>query len=807
MKISYNWVKQFLKIDLPTDQVSEMLTDLGLEVEGTETFESIPGALAGVVVGEVLSCEQHPNADRLRCTTVALDANTEVPIVCGAPNVAVGQKVAVATVGTTLYDADKNPFEIRKSKIRGELSMGMICAEDELGLGDSHDGILVLDPSLAVGTPLSEVFEVVSDTVFEIGLTPNRADAMSHMGVARDLKAACMLHGIPFEWSTPEVSAFEVESSSTTKKVVVKDPQKAPQYFGLCITDLEIKPSPDWLQNNLKAIGIQPKNNVVDITNYVLHELGQPLHAFDLSKLQGDVIVQTLAEGTKFTTLDGVERSLSSEDLMIGDQKEAHCLAGVFGGQTSGVQEHTTSIFLESAYFDPVSIRKSAKRHGLHTDASFRFERGIDPDLCCYALKRAALLLKELAGGKISSPIEEHIASKPEPISMFIKFEQIESLLGQAIPRETLTTIFNALEMKVESVSDEGVGLQIPSYRVDVTRPADLIEDILRVYGYNKIEASTGAYHITPNYDWKSPYRIQELLAQNLVGAGFTEMMNNSITNPEYGKWIGSTAENTVQIINPLGATLSQMRDSLLFSALETVSFNLKNQTKNQRFFEFGKTYHQDGDQYIEKHKLALIQVGAPLDEHWQTNSLTETAFFLKGSVEQLLETLNIQTTTSPLGANDPEFSDGICFTHRNKVMARIGIVDSKIAKAFDIPSDIYFADFDMDLIFKHAFKSDLKVSEIAKYPGIRRDFALLIDQGVGFEELKDTAHKVDRKILKRVSLFDVYEGKNLPQGKKSYGLSFYFQDPNKTLTDKVVDKVMQKLQKQFEANFDAQLR
>ncbi|MGC6479752.1 MAG: phenylalanine--tRNA ligase subunit beta [Flavobacteriaceae bacterium] len=807
MKISYNWIKEFLKIDLAAEHVSELLTDLGLEVEGTTVFESIPGGLQGVVVGEVMSCEQHPNADRLRCTTVDLGNDTIVPIVCGAPNVAKGQKVAVATVGTTLYDADQKTFEIRKSKIRGELSVGMICAEDELGLGDSHEGIMVLASSLTNGTPLAEVFEVTNDTVFEIGLTPNRADAMSHMGVARDLKSICMLNDIPFEWNYPSVSDFSVESTQIAKNIQVLNPDKAPQYFGICLTDISIQPSPDWLQNHLKAIGIQPKNNVVDITNYVLHELGQPLHAFDLSKLKGDVVVKAMEEGTRFTTLDGVERRLSAEDLMICDEHQAHCLAGVFGGQDSGVSEQTTSIFLESAYFDPVSIRKSAKRHGLHTDASFRFERGIDPELCAFALKRAALLIQQLAGGKISSALEEVVHSKPEPIALFIKFDEIKSLLGQAIPRETLTTIFNALEMEIESVSEEGVALKIPTYRVDVTRPADVIEDILRVYGYNKIEASTGAYHISPAYDWKSPYRVQELMAQNLTGLGYTEMMNNSITNPAYGELIHADEEKAVNILNPLGTSLSQMRSSLLFSALETVSFNLKNQSKNLRFFEFGKTYQQSSEKYIEKQELALIQCGLPYTEHWQSSGLSETAFHLKGSVEQLLATLGLELQTQSISTEDPVFSDGVSFLWQKKTIARLGTLNATIAQKFDIDTAVYYAELDMDLIFKAAFKQPIKVHEINKYPGMRRDFALLIDQGLAFEDLKDIAHKVDRKILREVSLFDVYEGKNLPQGKKSYGLSFYFQDPHKTLTDKAVDKVMQKLQKQFETQLGAQLR
>ncbi|MGB0376462.1 MAG: phenylalanine--tRNA ligase subunit beta [Flavobacteriaceae bacterium] len=806
MKISYNWIQQFLKIDLAPEKVSQMLTDLGLEVEGLESFESIPGSLKGVVVGEVKTCVQHPNADRLRLTEVDLGDGNLTPIVCGAPNVAAGQKVAVATVGTTLFDAEGNPFEIRKSKIRREVSMGMICAEDELGLGDSHAGIMVLENSWNVGTPLSEVFPVETDTVFEIGLTPNRADAMSHMGVARDLKAACMLQNIPFEWTTPEVSAFQVEPTNISKKAQVKSPEKAPQYYGICLSDISIKPSPEWLQNRLKAIGIQPKNNVVDVTNYVMHELGQPLHAFDLSKIKGDVVVQTLAEGTKFTTLDGVERNLSAEDLMICDSQEPHCLAGVYGGNISGVKDHTTSIFLESAYFHPVSIRKSAKRHGLHTDASFRFERGIDPELCCFSLKRAALLIQELSGAKISSPIEENVQPIPEPVSLFIKFEEIKSLLGQEIPREVLMTIFNALEMNIENVSEEGVGLKIPSYRVDVTRPADVIEDILRVYGYNHIEASTGAYHITPDYNWKSPHKIQELLSQNLVGSGFTEMMNNSISNPKYDTWV-QQEDQAVTILNPLGTSLSQLRSRMVFSALETLSLNLNNKNKNLRFFEFGKTYRFSENQYHEKRHLSIVQCGAPYPENWLTASLEQTAFHLKGSVEELLKTLGLAYQIQQMEPSADEFAEGIVFRQGKKVLARLGSLRKELSQKFDIEISVFYAELDMDLIFEIAFSHPFKVSEIQKYPGMRRDFALLVDRSTAFEELREAATKIDRKILRKVSLFDVYEGKNLPEGKKSYGLSFYFQDPNKTLTDKTVDKVMGKLQKHFESTFGAQLR
>ena len=593
------------------------MTDLGLEVEGVTVFESVKGGLKGVIVGEVLQCSQHPNADRLRVTEVDLGTET-VPIVCGAPNVAQGQKVAVATVGTSLFDQKGNPFLIKKSKIRGEESHGMICAEDELGLGESHHGIMVLDPELKNGTPCSEIFDIEIDTVFEIGLTPNRADAMSHMGVARDLKAYCQFKGIKYKWTSPGTDHFTIVPSDKKFNVSVESQQKAPRYMGVNITNLTIKPSPAWLQNRLKALGISPKNNVVDITNFVLHDLGQPLHAFDLDKIKDGIVVKSVSQDTPFVTLDGVERKLHAEDLMICDHQKPLCIAGIFGGQDSGVNESTTSIFLESAYFDPVSIRKSAKRHGLNTDASFRFERGIDPEITLYALKYAACMISELAGGTIEGELYEIKQELPEAAKFILSFDQINKTIGQEISKDDVSNILTGLEIKIEHSNEEGMLIEIPRYRVDVTRPADVIEEILRVYGYNNIDISDVLNSNIPDFVRSDDHQIAERLSDQLVSLGFNEMMNNSITRPDYGEISQSVKTlRGVNIINPLGQELSQMRTSLLPGALEVIAFNLNRQSKSLKLFELGKTYQQVDTGYKEDKYLSMAVCGDVLKENW----------------------------------------------------------------------------------------------------------------------------------------------------------------------------------------------
>ena len=644
MKISYNWLKQFLQVDWEENKTSELLTDLGLEVEGIETKESIKGSLEGILVGEVLTCDQHPNADRLKITTVDLGTGDPVQIVCGAPNVAAGQKVPVATIGTTLYDDKGVGFKIKKGKIRGEESHGMICAEDELGLGTSHDGILILDKKLKVGTPAAEVFNIETDQVFEIGLTPNRADAMSHYGVARDFRAGLIQHGINLELITPSVSDFHVEQRRLRIDVEVENKDLAPRYCGISIVDVEVKDSPEWIQNRLKSIGITPKNNIVDITNYVLHELGQPLHAFDASKIKGNkVIVKTLAQGTKFTTLDEVERELHSEDIMICDaESNPLCIAGVFGGINSGVSEKTTSIFLESAYFNPVSIRKTAKRHALNTDASFRFERGIDINFTEYALKRAALLIEEYAGGKVASDVMDFYPEKIEDFQVFLSYESAFRLIGQEIDKETIKNILASLEIKISSETEGGLGLTIPSYRVDVQREADIIEEILRVYGYNNIKFSH-KLNTSISFDSNKDISLENIVANQLTTLGFNETMANSLTKEEYSSFSENLkSEFNVTMLNPLSNDLKVMRQSLLFSGLESISYNLNRKNNSLKLYEFGKTYHKYEKGYQEDKHLTIFVSGARTKDSWTSLTQNSEFFYLKGIVMSILERIGV---------------------------------------------------------------------------------------------------------------------------------------------------------------------
>jgi phenylalanyl-tRNA synthetase beta chain len=791
-----------LTTELPIEEISVLLTDLGLEVEGTHHFESIKGGLKGVLVGEVLSFEQHPNADRLKKTEVNLGNDEIVPIVCGAPNVAKGQKVLVATVGTTLSMSDGTSLKINKSKIRGEVSMGMICAEDELGLGESHDGIMVLDETLEPGTEAASLFEVEEDYVFEIGLTPNRADAMSHMGVARDLKAICMLKNIPFEWTLPETTSFNIDNNQSTINVDVKNGDKCSQYYGLTISGITVAPSPTWLQNRLKAIGIGPKNNVVDVTNYVLHELGQPLHAFDAQKIDGDILVKTCSDKTSFTTLDGNKRELHHEDLMICDSQKPLCIAGIFGGLDSGVTEQTTSLFLESAYFDPVSIRKTAKRHGLNTDASFRFERGIDPEIGITALKRAAILIKKIAGGEITSEIQDFSKPLEEPSQIFLGLDVLEQTIGQTIQQKDLNTILNALEININNVSETGIGMTIPRYRVDVNRPADVIEEILRVYGYNNLEDKPLKYEANPPYSWKDPHKLEATVAQKLIGHGYIETINNSLTSPEFS----ADFHAPITLLNPLGKELSLMRQSLVFNALEVVSFNLNRQNKNLKIFEFGAIYGKKNDTFVEAKRLSITLVGNVFESHWDMAKAPNKFFYGKGVIQDILESiglLDLEWQALP----HPHFDEAFEISYRKKHLGVFGLISKKLIDSFGIDQEVYMADLNWGDLIELSYSEPLKYNEVSKFPLVRRDFALLIDDNVHFEVLKETALKTDRKILKEVRLFDVYQGKNLEKGKKSYGLSFTFQDNAKTLTDKQVDKVMDKLKQNFEKEFGAQLR
>ena len=809
MRISYNWIKQFIKTDLKSEEIADILTDLGLEVEGVDAFESLKGGLQGVVVGHVLTCEKHPDADKLKITTVDLgDGNAPVQIVCGAPNVAAGQKVPVATIGTKLFDKEGNAFEIKKGKIRGQESHGMICAEDELGLGESHDGIMILDAALQAGTPAAKVFDIETDEVFEIGLTPNRADAMSHMGVARDLRAGLLQHGKSSELITPSVSKFKVEKRTFKIDVKVADSKLVPRYCGVTISGITVKPSPSWLQNKLKAIGLTPKNNVVDVTNYVLHELGQPLHAFDAAHIEGNKInVSTVAAGTKFVTLDDVERTLHEEDVMICDANGPLCIAGVFGGKTSGVSETTTAIFLESAYFNPVSVRKTAKRHGLNTDASFRFERGIDPSITEYALKRAALLIQEVAGGEITSDIIDVYPKKIEDFSVFIHFNKVNKIIGEEIKPDTIKKILASLDIKVNSISEVGLGLTIPAYRVDVTREIDVIEEILRVYGYNNIQIPGKLNATVSNAARTEEFNVQNTIATQLCALGFNEMMANSLTTPDYVALSEQLeAAHNVVMLNPLSNDLSAMRQSLLFSALEAVAFNCNRRRTDLKFFEFGKSYHNTTEGYIEEKHLTLTLSGNKNNESWLKAQEKSDFFLLKGYVMAVVSRLGLDQKVTSLPFTNDVFSEGMALAIGKEVIVEFGVVKKLIIKHFDIKQEVLYADFNWGKMQKY-ISNKIKYTDIPKYPEVRRDFALLVDEKIQFEQIYTLAKQTEKSLLKEVNLFDVYQGANLPEGKKSYAVSFILQDHSKTLTDTQIDKIMSKLQGNFESQLGASLR
>lgn len=808
MKISYNWLQQFLQVDWDAVKTGELLTDLGLEVEGIESKESIKGSLEGIVVGEVLTCEQHPNADRLKVTTVNLGDGEPVQIVCGAPNVAAGQKVPVATIGTILYDDKEEGFKIKKGKIRGEESHGMICAEDELGLGTGHDGIMVLDSALKAGTPAAEVFNVEKDHVFEIGLTPNRSDAMSHFGVARDLRAGLIQEGINLELISPSVSDFHVDERTLKVDIEVENKELAPRYCGITITDVEVKDSPEWIQNKLKAIGLTPKNNIVDITNYVLHELGQPLHAFDAQKIKGNkVVVKTLPEGTKFITLDEVERELHKDDIMICDaESNPLCIAGVFGGLQSGVTENTTSIFLESAYFNPVAVRKTAKRHALNTDASFRFERGIDVNFTEYALKRAALLIEEYANGKISSDVLDFYPEKIEDFQVFFSYENAYRLIGQEIDKEIIKNILASLEIKISSETEGGLGLTIPSYRTDVQREADIIEEILRVYGYNNIEFSH-KLNTSISFDENNDVKLENVVANQLSSLGFFETMANSLTKDAYISLSENLKEEfNVHMLNPLSADLGVMRQSLLFSGLESVAYNINRKNSSLKLYEFGKTYHKYESGYQEDKHLTLFVSGNRNKERWNTVSQASDFFYIKGIITALLDRLGFSNLKSSPSKSDI-FTEGLSLSLGKSKLVEFGVVKNSTLKTFGIKQEVLFADFNWEAILTLSGKKKVKVSDLTKFPAVKRDLALLINEEVSFKEVYNLAFQSERKLLKEVDLFDVYTGDKLPKGKKSYAVSFLLQDESKTLTDRQIDKIMQKLQQTFEKNLEAVLR
>ena len=810
MKISYSWLREFLKIDLEVEKVGNILTDLGLEVEGIETFETVKGSLKGVVVGEVISCVPHPNADRLKIAMVDIGNGDPVQIVCGAPNVAAGQKVPVATIGTKLYAEDGESFSIKKGKIRGESSFGMICAEDELGLGSSHEGILVLDTEMENGSPAAKLFDIRTDHIFEIGLTPNRADAMSHLGVARDLNAGLFQQEeIKKKLITPAVSNFHIDERTYKIKVEVENNKLVPRYAGIVITDLKIKESPKWLLEKLQSIGLKPINNIVDITNYILHGLGQPLHAFDADNIGGNkVVVKNLPEGTKFTTLDGIERSLHGDDIMICDgDNNPMCIGGVFGGEKSGVTENTKTIFLESAYFDAVSIRKTAKRHSLNTDASFRFERGTDPEAVIFALKRAAILISDIAEGTVVSDIIDIYPNKIEDFQVHISYDRIHKLIGEEIPTETIKNILASLDIKINNQTRSGLGLTIPSYRVDVTREADIVEEILRVYGYNNVVIPKKLITSIENIKGIAKDKLENTAANFMISQGFYETMANSLTKPEYIlKQESLHEERNVTMLNALSIDLSVMRQSMLFGGLESIAYNINRKNNDLKFFEFGSTYHKNEKGYQEPKHLSLLISGNLVKSSWNVISQSADYFYLKGVLTTLMERLGIKKLRTKASETDI-FSEGITLQTGKLKLAEFGSVSRKILKDFGIKQEVLYADINWDNVLKKAGKTDVKVTDLPKYPEVKRDLALLLDNNIKFIDLYNTAFQTERKLLKEVDLFDVYTGNKLPKGKKSYALSFVLQDKDKTLNDKQIDKIMEKLQNTFIKQFGAELR
>lgn len=816
MKISYNWLKQYVNLDLEPEKLAEIITSIGLEVGGIEKFQSIKGGLEGLVIGEVKTCQPHSNSDHLSVTTVDLGDGEVTPIVCGAPNVAAGQKVVVATVGTTLYSGDES-FEIKKSKIRGESSYGMICAEDEIGVGSSHEGIVVLPNDVQVGMPASQYFNIENDIVFEVDLTPNRIDGGSHIGVARDI-VAYLKQTQEIDYQKPDVSDFKVDNKDLPIEVVVENQEACPRYAGVTLTGLKIGDSPEWLQNRLKAIGLNPINNVVDVTNFVLHELGQPLHAFDADFIKGNkVLVKTLKDNTPFVTLDEEERKLNTNDLMICNAEEGICIAGVFGGLTSGVTKNTTKIFLESAYFNPVYVRKTARRHGLNTDASFRFERGVDPNITIQALKRAALLIREVAGGSISSEI---VDLYPAPVSDFevtLRLKQVERLVGEKLPAEKVSRILEALEIKITHFDGETYQLKVPPYRVDVQREADVIEEILRIYGYNTVPISQQV-NATLAYAPKPDPNVQkELIANQLIAAGFNEMMANSLTKASYYENLEEYSQaKTVVLANPLSQDLNAMRQTLLFGALEAVAFNSNRQNPDLKLFEFGNVYNLDADKqsdnplnkYSQGERLAMIISGDRAPESWMQKQEPASFYFLKTTVENVLTRLGVIMDKVVYQSEQNElFAESLVLEYQKMPIARLGLVNRKIAKSFDIKQAIYFTEIDWDKLLKAVRNFKVEFAELPKFPEVRRDLSLLLNNSVTFNDLKSEAFRLEKKLLKSVSLFDVYEGENLEEGKKSYAISFIMQDETKTLTDKQIDKIMNNMIRNFEQKFDAKLR
>ncbi len=810
MKISYNWLKQYVQTDLLAEDLGKILTETGLEVDGIEKIESIKGGLEGVFVGEVLTCEKHPDANKLKVTTVSVGGEP-LQIVCGAPNVAAGQKVIVATVGCTLYPTPEEAFKIKLSKIRGVESQGMLCAEDELGLGHSHDGILVLDPSTPVGMPAAQYFELEDDFQIEIGLTPNRADAMGHIGVARDLIAYLNLHeNANLSLYLPEVHELQKTTDSVTIKVQIENPEYCPRYAGISLAGVEVKASPAWLQKRLRAVGLSPINNVVDCTNYVMRELGTPLHAFDAQKLNGKIVVKNANTGDVFKTLDGVERKLDESNLMITNGNENLAIAGVFGGLDSGISDSTTNIFIESAYFNPVSVRKTAKFHSLNTDASFRFERGVDPNLTIYALQRVTQLIQSLAGGEIAM---EMIDVYPNVIkNQIVEFsiERCNRLIGAEIPAEKIEIILSNLDIKMISKSDDCWKLEIPAYRVDVFREVDVIEEVLRIYGFNKVplpEKLNTTLTLSSKPDLE---KIQASLSDFLVGLGFSEMMNNSLTSSTYVEKLGGESlktENNVAMLNPLSIELDVMRQSLIFSSLEVVGHNQNRQNPDLKLFEFGKIYRKTANGYYENKRLILVLTGNKSIEQWNSSKEKTNFYTLKGMVKSLLSRMGLYSFLAEKALENSVLTDGISMNVLKQGIGELGWISSATKKHFGIKQDVFIADLDWDALTQSLKLVKNIYKEIPKTFEVRRDYSLLLDKQITFSAIEQAAKSCDKKILKTVGLFDVYEGKNLEEGKKSYAVSFHFQDAEQTLKDEQVDTVMQKIRTELESKLGAELR
>ena len=820
MNISYNWLKDYLQFDLSPQETAAALTSIGLETGSVEEIQTVKGGLEGLVIGEVLTCTHHPNSDHLHLTTVNI-GNGEEPlkIVCGAPNVAAGQKVVVATVGTKIYFGDE-PVTIKRSKIRGEESFGMICAEDEIGIGTSHEGIIVLPDDAEVGMLAKDYYNVKSDFVLEVDITPNRIDAASHYGVARDLAAYLKQSGKPFSLTKPSVDGFKTDKSEGGIDVVVENSAACPRYSGLTVRGVTVKESPDWLKNKLLVIGLRPINNIVDITNFILHETGHPMHAFDVNYIEGNtVVVRTLPGKSKFLTLDEQERELNENDLMICNTKEGMCIAGVFGGLKSGVTESTTDVFLESAYFNPTWVRKTARRHGLNTDSSFRFERGADPGNTVYVLKRAAMLIKEIAGGEIEGEIRDIYPVKINNAQVVLPFRKVNSLIGKEIPKETIKNILQSLDIETENESEEALTLSIPTYRVDVTRDVDVIEEILRIYGYNNVDFSDS---LRANLSYQTPtdrkHKLQTLISEQLTASGFSEIMNNSLTRKSY--YENNTTfpgENGVKLLNPLSNDLGVMRQTLLYGGLESIAYNRNRKHYDLHFYEFGNCYFFDTDRkqegnilsgYSEETHLGLWICGDSNPKNWAAPQTETSVFQLKAHIENILNRLGFtqnQVTFEPTQSGI--YASGMNIRTFNRQIGSFGIISGNILKKFDIDTDVFFAEMSWDALLKETSASKVHFSEISRFPSVSRDLALLVDKSVTFAAIEQTAKKAERKLLQELSLFDVYEGKNLPEGKKSYAVNFVLQDKEKTLNDKQIDAVMQKIQQNLEKELGALLR